>query len=482
MAAKQTPTSKKSSAPIPSGDAGVASSKGTRATTSKSRRVDVAAGARPANVVLAEAEHHFAHGRWREALATYAGVLQATPNSLKVRLRVADTLLNLNRHLEAISVYRTTATLALAAGFPLLGLVAVKMTLLMEPDDEVVIDAVVDGYTADGPRLDALYPGPPIPQAGDEACVTLAIDDDLIPQAARIGSQVKTDAPTSSLLPAIPLLSYLDDDGMRLVIDRLSLRRFSGEDLIVRQGERSESVFIIADGEVVIKRDADDLDDGTTLAVLRRGAVFGELALIADEPRHASAFAVGDADVFELRRSDLVVAAARSESVANALRQFTRERFLRHLMATHPFFSPLSRDDRHRVMDLTKVITLQGGDALIEEGKQGPGLFVLLGGAATVKKTIQRPNDASEMIHLATLKGGDLCGEISMLQDTPTNATVTATETLDALFLSRDAFKLVTSAHPELLRYLHSLTDERLRHNRAILGGRSRHDDEHVMI
>jgi CRP-like cAMP-binding protein len=186
--------------------------------------------------------------------------------------------------------------------------------------------------------------------------------------------------------------------------------------------------------------------------------------------------------VLEVRRADLVVAAAQHDGVSQALRQFTRERFLRNLTATHPFFQLLDKDDRHRVMEVTHVMTFKAGDVLIEEGRRGPGLFVLLGGQALVKKKLNRGDDV-EFIHLATLRGSDLCGEMSMLTDAPTNATVTCSEDLEALFLSRDAFKSVTAEHPELLRYLANVTDERLRHNRALLVGRALlEDDEHVMI
>jgi CRP-like cAMP-binding protein len=109
---------------------------------------------------------------------------------------------------------------------------------------------------------------------------------------------------------------------------------------------------------------------------------------------------------------------------------------------------------------------------------------VLLGGSASVKKTATTNHGAEPVtIHLATLRGGDLCGEMSMLTDGPTNATVTCSADMEALFLARDAFKAVTAQHPELLRYLAGLTDERLRKNRALLQGRAQlEDDEQVMI
>jgi hypothetical protein len=76
-----------------------------------------------------------------------------------------------------------------------------------------------------------------------------------------------------------------------------------------------------------------------------------------------------------------------------------------------------------------------------------------------------------------------LRGEMSLVGDQHTQATVAATEDLEALFLAREDFKDVVREHPELMRYLAGLTDERLRQNRALLHARGLlEDDEHVMI
>ena len=445
----------------------------------------IVSSARPASVVFLAAEADFALGKWRPALAGYAAVARACPGHLRARLRVADTLLNLGHQELAKDVYRAVVDFAARAGHPLVALVAVKLVQLLDPGAQDVVGVLAERYAAGSPLLDALFAGPVLVTAGDEATVGLADDKDLIDLAAHAATDRESALADAPILPVVPLFSYLDENAFIAVLECVRLRRFSDEELVIRQGERSESVFMIADGEVTIHKGLDDDDGGVTLARLRRGAVFGELSLISDEPRQASVFARGDVDLLEVRRADVVAAAAATDGVSSALRQFTRERFLRNLTATHPFFSPLGKDDRHRVMEVTNIVTFKSGDVLIQEGRRGPGLFVLLGGQALVKKKMTAKNNGEDVehIHLATLRGGDLCGEMSMLNDAPTNATVTCSENLEALFLSRDAYKSVTSEHPELLRYLASVTDERLRHNRAILQGRSVfEDDEHVMI
>ena len=421
----------------------------------------------------------FKHAQWRGALAAFAGVVRACPAHLKSRFRVADALLNTGRQDLALDVYKAVAWHALNAGFPLTGIVAVKMALLLDSSDEDLLVMLAELYSRNSDRVDMTLEAAKPPELDERPAHMLDEEGDvLIAEAARLAAHTEGALPYPERVPPIPLLSHLDEDAFIGVVENVRLRRFGDEELVIRQGERGESFFIVADGDVFVKRDVDEKSGGVTMAHLHRGAVFGEMALISDEPRQASVVARGDADLLEVRRSDLIVAASHLSSITQALKSFTRERFLRNLTATHAFFATFSRDERHRVMENFRVVTFRKGDVLIPEGEPGPGLFLLLGGAAFVSKTT-----SDERIHLATLRGADVCGEMSLVGDAPTSATVTAEEDLEALFLARADFKTMLREHPDVMRYLAGLTDERLRQNRALLHSRGLlEDDEHVMI
>jgi CRP-like cAMP-binding protein len=92
-------------------------------------------------------------------------------------------------------------------------------------------------------------------------------------------------------------------------------------------------------------------------------------------------------------------------------------------------------------------------------------------------------HQTGERVLLATLGAGDVAGEMSLVRNHDTLATVMAEEDTEALFLARDDFESITRTHPELMRYLDNLTDERLRRNEALLHARGLlEDDEHLMI
>lgn len=70
---------------------------------------------------------------------------------------------------------------------------------------------------------------------------------------------------------------------------------FSNGKIIFRQGAQGNVAYTVRAGKVRIFREIDGVE--TTLATLGVGEFFGEMALLQDMPRSASAEAVGDVDL-----------------------------------------------------------------------------------------------------------------------------------------------------------------------------------------
>jgi CRP/FNR family cyclic AMP-dependent transcriptional regulator len=77
-------------------------------------------------------------------------------------------------------------------------------------------------------------------------------------------------------------------------------RTYQPGDTIVREGDVGDTMFIIQRGEVRIHKHTHDRE--TTLAVLKAGDFFGEMAIIDREPRSASATAATEAKVLVLSK------------------------------------------------------------------------------------------------------------------------------------------------------------------------------------
>jgi CRP-like cAMP-binding protein len=73
-------------------------------------------------------------------------------------------------------------------------------------------------------------------------------------------------------------------------------------DVIVRQGAPADKFFIIIDGEVEVIREDDG--EARTLATLKPGQFFGEIAILRNTPRMATVKAVTPTTLFAMERND----------------------------------------------------------------------------------------------------------------------------------------------------------------------------------
>lgn len=74
-------------------------------------------------------------------------------------------------------------------------------------------------------------------------------------------------------------------------------------DVLFHEGDEGEEAYLIMDGEVEVFRQSGN--DEVVLATLKRGDILGEMSLIDNQPRMASARVVGDTQLTVITRDDL---------------------------------------------------------------------------------------------------------------------------------------------------------------------------------
>ena len=103
----------------------------------------------------------------------------------------------------------------------------------------------------------------------------------------------------------IPLFEGLSHRELQEVDRLLQHKTYQSGELIFQQDNPGVGLFIVVTGSVEVKHEE---DDGTVLelATAKPGEFFGELALLDDAPRTASAVAVDQTSVVALFRTDLL--------------------------------------------------------------------------------------------------------------------------------------------------------------------------------
>jgi len=103
-------------------------------------------------------------------------------------------------------------------------------------------------------------------------------------------------------LQSLSLFINLKESELEFLAQHLSVHSLDKGSIIVKQGEKGDSMFILAEGllEVLI-----DQPDGTQLKVadLAPGIFFGEKSLLTGEPRSATVVCVAESEVCEITKS-----------------------------------------------------------------------------------------------------------------------------------------------------------------------------------
>jgi CRP-like cAMP-binding protein len=415
---------------------------------------------------LQQAEADLRQGKYEAALGGYLRVMRGAPAYLRARFRIADVLLNLNARPQALEVYKAVAWHGIKSGQPLAALVAIKMAAALDPKEHETVEILAQLYSKDSDRIGgASEAGERVLLQQDTPAGDIAglAGVELIKAAAAEAADTTAIANYPDRLPAIPLFSFLDEDAFVAVLAGLQLRRFVAGNTVIGEGQPGDSFFILAEGHVEVSRTIGGKP--TSLARLHTGSVFGEMALISRAPRTATVTAGDDCELLELKRAALEDQASKLASVTQALRDFTHDRFLTNLTATSPIFAPFPRPVRTEIVKLFKDFPVDPGDELIGEGEEGQGLFLVLKGSVEVSKSSA---DGSKVV-LAKLKEGDVFGEISLIQETPTTATCQAITSGELLFLPKEDFIALVSRHPELKNELSKITADRIQKTKEML-------------
>ncbi|HEX3764743.1 MAG TPA: cyclic nucleotide-binding domain-containing protein [Kofleriaceae bacterium] len=420
----------------------------------------------------------FAQGQHLAALRLYDAIVAAAPLDVDARIRVADCALAL-RDPGAAGVYRAAGWYCLRSGHPLSGLVCARVLEAHGGDAADLTAALIVTY---GCESDLLGKGAArIPLPPDELAIAVPDVRQPAPPDAVAGALDRAErAAATTELPAalhpIPLLSALSEAVFRRLLGTLVLRRLPAGALVIREGEPGEAFYFVASGRLQVYA-TDGLGRQTDLAELGENAVFGEMALLSAQPRSASVVCLTEVDLLEVGRQSLAQLADELGAVAEALHGFTRERLLGNLMATSPLFRPFPRLQQRDLLRRFTSHDVAPGTVVIREGEPGRGLFVVLSGELDVSR---RGGDG-QPVPLGGLRTGDVFGEMAILRNAATTATVACVRQATVLFLAVEYVARIVAAVPEIKSYLEALAEDREIDNQLVMG-EDAPADERILI
>jgi CRP-like cAMP-binding protein len=115
------------------------------------------------------------------------------------------------------------------------------------------------------------------------------------------------------------------------------------------------------------------------------------------------------------------------------------------LIKTVDIFRNLSIKDINLLGTICRAIDVPDKSIILREGEPSKGLFIVESGAVRVCK-----GDANHFDSIASIPQGGHFGEISLVDDGPTSASVVTDKTARLLFISRSYFNQLLEANEPL--------------------------------
>lgn len=414
---------------------------------------------------LDEAHGKRAAGDADGALRLGLAVLAASPHQLGAASLVSALLIDQSRPVVAAEVARR-----LVSAFGRRGdLAAATVAAAMAEDPEALLLSLAGVFGKGSSRLgDVSAAPPPLPaEVAVSKTLAAASGSALLDRAEdALELYLSSDDPVAedAEVPRLPLFSELEPRPLAHLLGAMSLRELSATDVVVAEGEEGHEAFIVVRGLLEVVRG--EGDDRATLAALGPGALFGEMALVSEAPRAASVLAVEPTSVLVVERADLEELAAKVPVIGRELGAFCRGRMVANLIRHSQILAAVDPAEREELVARFETHHFDAGDALVTEGADSPGLFLIASGGVTVSSK----DEDGDRLRLAELGPGDVVGEISLVLRRSATADVVAHHPTVALELTRERFQEAIKDHPGLLQELYATAVRREEETKSVVG------------
>jgi CRP-like cAMP-binding protein len=227
-------------------------------------------------------------------------------------------------------------------------------------------------------------------------------------------------------------------------------------------------MFYVMAGEISLNA------GGRVLDTIRTGEIFGEMSVISNAPRSASAHAKTDCEVLSLDAAQFQSAIKEMPAFALMLMSvmFDRLRLVAARLASRKAGPGRSADRQAEVFDAGTLSLLQEqidrptvlryptGKVIMQAGEPGAFMYVVLGGGVA----ISIKDSTVESVGV-----GGTFGEMALVDQSPRTASAIATVDSELLAINRAAMLALVQKNPAFGVALLRAVAERLRHMNSLL-------------
>lgn len=247
---------------------------------------------------------------------------------------------------------------------------------------------------------------------------------------------------------SLPLFSGVEPDVLRRMLQSTTLRRLDPHDVLVREGEFHERLFVVLDGSVE-QTTSSTTSDRTRILLLGPGSFHGELAVMGNQEETYTITCVLPATVLEFPKATVF----RLMNEAPAFKRTMEDLYQRRAIWTHartsPLLAALPEEAVEDLLSKAQFRVLRPGAVVFREGDQPGDLHLVRTGFLRVARRF----GADERV-LQYFREGDVFGAVALLFNQLQSATVSANTRSEIVTIPGAAVTALLERSPDLRKTL----------------------------
>jgi HlyB family type I secretion system ABC transporter len=223
-----------------------------------------------------------------------------------------------------------------------------------------------------------------------------------------------------AMLDNLEMLTMLPPDVRSLVANSFVPASFPFGSTIVREGDDGDAFFVIASGRARTVKQRPNGDE-VSLAVLRAGDIFGEMALLGGGKRTATVRASTDVEAFSLSKPLFDALLRQYPQLRTHLEVPGKRRRLSEFLRLYAPFADLPSEALQIMLADFDPVSSAKGELVIRQGEASGPMFLIEEGRLRVFR-----GENGDRQDLGFLRKGDFFGEMSVLTGERRGASVEA--------------------------------------------------------
>jgi ATP-binding cassette subfamily B protein len=254
--------------------------------------------------------------------------------------------------------------------------------------------------------------------------------------------------PIDDILRRSAFFRFVPEDRYESVSALLREERLDFGELIVRQGDEADALYILVSGRARVIKETEQGGE-VALATLHPGDEFGEQGLLQGGKRTATVRCSTEVEVLRLDRSDFFPLLEQQPELKKALDLTARHRALHGFLYEFSNFGRLPPKALAALVEGMSPREFSKGERVIQQGDPAGPMFVIASGRA---RAFQQNNGAQR--NLAFYREGDFFGELAILNGSARAASVEAASDVRLYALEPAVVHTLEAQFPEFRRLL----------------------------